>query len=52
MTVLHGLLVVKSAAVDEDNGFIYWSESTVLKQGTLNGTYLKDVLAEGKFNIL
>ena len=38
-----------AVAVDEYNGFIYWSDETsLIRQSTLNGTYIKDVVRASK----
>ena len=48
----NGLFVVDAVAVDEDNGFMYWSDYALIKQSTLNGTYIKDVARAGKLNLM
>ena len=51
---LNGLFVVIAVAVDEDNGFIYWSDGGLIRQSSLDGTYIKDVvqLHAGKLNMM
>ena len=41
-----------AVAVDEDNGFMYWSDGYHIKQSTLDGTYIKDVVNAGKLNMM
>ena len=49
---LNGLFVVVDAvAVDEHNGFIYWSTGQDIKQSTLNGADIKHVFRAGKLNM-
>ena len=49
---LNGLFVaVAAVAVDEDNGFIYWSTGHDIKQSTLNGADIKHVFRAGKLNM-
>ena len=50
--ILSGLFVVRAVAVDEVNGFMYWSDGALIKQSTLDGTYIKDVVRAGKCNII
>ena len=47
------LFVDYAVAVDEDNGFVYWNDGHVIKQSTLGGTYIKEVVrTAGKLNII
>ncbi len=50
--VSNGLFVVMAVAVDEDKGFLYWGDYSLIKQSTLNGTYIKDVVRAGKLNMM
>ena len=45
-------VVVFAVAVDEDNGYQYWGHITLIKQSTLDGTDIKDVVDAGKLNIM
>ena len=41
-----------AVAVDEDKGLLYWGDYSLIKQSTLNGTYIKDVARARKLNIM
>ena len=43
---------IQAIEVDYIHGFVYWADSPYIKQGTLNGSFIRDIISDtGKLNV-